>query len=244
MFTNEEDLKSPLKNTMQIAIVHPNPQQNELSKKILERVTPEFKERLKFTNYANYKDIYKDLNKNPFTQEGQSFKRGLINEKWLDDLYNKRPALIIYFYFIPNGANKPLEEKKIYENIAEIKKYDEIVYVVLFIISKDMKENPYNFNIDMDKPYNLRKMVSKELIFEFPDDNIWKYLDLGNIYNTILHFTRLYYRVYKIKIKDKKIKSTSREEKIECNIMLGVLSVMKSKKLIYSKSKYLDEAYY
>ena len=244
MFTNEEDLKSPLKNTMQIAIVHPNPQQNELSKKILERVTPEFKERLKFTNYANYKDIYKDLNKNPFTQEGQSFKRGLINEKWLDDLYNKRPALIIYFYFIPNGANKPLEEKKIYENISEIKKFDEIVYVVLFIISKDMKENPYNFNLDMDKPYNLRKMVSKELIFEFPDDNIWKYLDLGNIYNTILHYTRLYYRVYKIKIKDKKIKSTSREEKIECNIMLGVLSVMKSKKLIYSKSKYLDEAYY
>ena len=244
MFSNEEDLKSPLKNTMQIAIVHPTPQQNELSKKILERVTPEFKERLKFTNYANYKDIYKELNKHPFTQEGQSFKRGLINEKWLDDLYNKRPALIIYFYFIPNGANKPLEEKKIYENIAEIKKYDEIVYVVLFIISKDLKENPYNFNLDMDKPYNLGKMVSKELIFEFPDDNIWKYLDIGNIYNTILHYTRLYYRVYKIKIKDKKIKSTSREEKIECNIMLGVLSVMKSKKLIYSKSKYLDEAYY
>jgi len=244
MFENEEELKSPLRNTMQIAVVHPNPQQNELSKKILERVTPEFKERLNFTNYSNYKDIYKDLNKLLFTQEAQTFRKGLINQKWLDELYNKRPGLIMYFYFIPNGANKPLEEKKIYENITEIKKYDEIVYIVLFIISKDTKENPYNFNLDMDKPYNLRKIIPKELIFEFPDDNIWKILDIGNVYSTVLQYTRLYYRVYKIKIKDKKIKSTSREEKIECNIMLGVLSIMKSKKLVYSKSKYLDEAYF
>ena len=122
MFENEEELKSPLRNIMQIAIVHPNPQQNELSKKILERVTPEFKERLNFTNYSNYKDIYKDLNKLLFTQEAQTFRKGLINQKWLDELYNKRPGLIMYFYFIPNGANKPLEEKKIYENITEIKK--------------------------------------------------------------------------------------------------------------------------
>ena len=244
MFEDEEELKSPLRNTMQIAVVHPNFQQNELSKKLLERVTPEFKERLKFTNYSNYKDIYKDLSKLPFTQEGQTFKKGLINGRWLDELYNKRPALIMYFYFVPNGANKPLEEKKIYENIAEIKKYDEIVFIILFIISKDMKENPYNFNLDTDKPYNLRKMVSKELIFEFTDDNIWKMIDIGNLYNYVLHYTRLYYRVYKIKIKDKKIKSTSREEKIECNIMLGVLSIMKSKKLVFSKSKYLDEAYF
>ena len=243
MFESEEALKTPLKNTMQIAIVHPNSQENEYSKKILERVTPEFKGRLKFTNYKNYTDIYKDLNKLPFTQEGQTFKRGLFSENWLEELYNKRPALIMYFYFIPNGADKNLEEKKIYENITEIKKYDELVYIVLFIISKDQKENPYNFNIDIDKPFNLRKIISKELIFEFVDDNIWKFIDIGNLYNTILHYTRLYYRVYKIKIKDKKIKSTSKEEKIECNIMLGVLSILKSKKLIYNKSKYLDEAY-
>ena len=242
MFENEEALKTPLKNTMQIAIVHPSSQEKDYSKKILEKVTPEFKGRLKFTNYTNYKDIYKDLNKLPFIQEG-TFRKGLLNENWIEELYNKRPGLIMYFYLIPNGADKNLEEKKIYENIAEIKKYDELVYIVLFIISKDQKENPYNFNIDVDKPYNLRKIIPKELIYEFIDDDILKYIDITNMYNTILHYTRLYYRVYKIKIKDKKIKSTSREEKIECNIMLGVLSIIKSKKLVYNKSKYLEEAY-
>ena len=210
MFENEDDLKCPLKNIMQIAIIHPNPQQNELSKKILERAVPEFKDRLNFTYYTNYKDIYKDFTKHPFTQEVPNSKKGLLNKNWLDELYNKRPALIIYFYFIQNGANKSAEEKKIFETLSEIKKCDELVYIVLFIISKDMQENPYNFNIDLDKPFNLRKIVSKELIFEFGDDNIWKLLDMGNIYHTILHYTRLYYRVYKIKIKDKKIKSTTR----------------------------------
>ena len=244
MFENEEELKKPLENIMQIAIVHPNYQPTELSKKILERVTPEYKGRLNITFYKDYKEIYQDLSKLSFNPEGQSYKKGLLNLNSLNELYTKRPAFIMYFYFVPKGANKVLEEKKLYENISEIKKSDEIVYIMLFIISKDNKENPYNFNIDEDRPYNLRKLISKELIFEFFDEIIWKIMDMGNMYNTVIHYTRLYYRVYKIKLKDKKIKSTSREEKIECNIMLAILTILKSKKLFYSKSKYLDEAFY
>ena len=243
MFENEDELKNPFQNKMHIAFLHPNPSKNDLTKKILEKVTPEFKDRLIFTNYTNYKDIYKDLTKLTFSQEAKSFKKGLINQNIINELYNQRPALIIYFHFVPNGANKNLEEKKLYENISEIKKYDELVYIMLFIITKDTKDNPYNFNIDEDKPYNLRKLILKELIFEFSDEAIWKIMDINNVYNSVIHYTRLYYRVYKIKIKDKKIKSTSREEKIECNIMLGVLSILKSKKLIYTKNKYLEEAY-
>ena len=244
MFENEEELKKPLENIMQIAIVHPNYQPTELSKKILERVTPEYKGRLNITFYKDYKEIYQDLSKLSFNPEVQSYKKGLLNLNSLNELYTKRPAFIMYFYFVPKGANKVLEEKKLYENISEIKKSDEIVYIMLIIISKDNKENPYNFNIDEDRPYNLRKLISKELIFEFFDETIWKIMDMGNMYNTVIHYTRLYYRVYKIKLKDKKIKSTSREEKIECNIMLGILTILKSKKLFYSKSKYLDEAFY
>ena len=244
MFENEEELKKPLENIMQLAIVHPNYQPTELSKRILERVTPEYKGRLNFTFYKDYKEIYQDLSKLSFNPEVQSHKKGLLNLNSLNELYTKRPAFIMYFYFVPKGANKVLEEKKLYENIAEIKKSDEIVYIMLFIISKDNKDNPYNFNIDEDRPYNLRKLISKELIFEFFDEIIWKIMDMGNMYNTVIHYTRLYYRVYKIKLKDKKIKSTSREEKIECNILLAVLTILKSKKLSYSKSKYLDEAFF
>ena len=243
MFGSEEDLNNSIPNSMIISIIHPNPQKIDLSQKILEKTGYDFKERLKFIYTQNYKDIYKDLDSQNIEKEPLSSK-GIINKKWMDDLCNRRPALIIYFYQIPNGADKSSEEKKIYEQLTEIKKLDDLVYIFLFIICKDMKENPYNFNSDdPQKSYNLRNIIQKEFLFEFPNDEIWRIIDLGNFSSNIIHYSRLYYRKYKNKIKEKKIKATSREEKIEYNIMLGILSIIKTKKFIYNKSKYLDEAY-
>ena len=241
MFGNEEDLNNPIPNSMLISIVHPNPTKNDLSQRILEKTGFDLKERLKITYVSNYRNIY-NLDKPSPQKESQSSK-GLINSKWIDDVCNKKPSLIIYFYQIPNGANKSLEEKKIYDNITEIKKCDELVYIFLFIISKDTKENPYNFNSDEVKANNLRNLVQKEYIFELNHDEIWKVIDMGNFVTNMTHFCRLYYRRYKMKIKEKKVKATSREEKIECNIKLGILSIIKSKKIKYLKSKYFEEAY-
>ena len=244
MFNNEEELKNSIPNTMNISIIYPNPKKNDLSQKVLEKIGLDFKERLKFSCVTAVKDIYKDLEIISFQKEKVQPSNGLINKKWMDDLFTKRPALIIYYYKIPNGANKAAEEKKIYESISEIRNYDELVYIFLFIICKDTKENPYNFNSDdTQKAYNLRNIIQKELIFEFPTDEIWKYIDLGNFANNVLHYTRLYFRKYKSKIKEKKVKANSREEKIECDVMLGVLSIVKTKKIYYTKSKYLEEAY-
>ena len=120
MFGNEDDLKNSIPNSMRVTIIHPTPQKNDLSQRILDKTELSLKERLKFNCISNYKDIYKDLDK-PFQQDQESSK-GLINRKWIDDICNRRPALIIYFYHIPNGANKSLEEKKIYESLQEIKK--------------------------------------------------------------------------------------------------------------------------
>ena len=243
MFGKEGDLNNSIPNTMKITIVHPNPSKNELSQRIIERAGNDLKERLKFTCTSNYKDIYKDLDK-PLSQQQSQSTKGLINNKWISDLCNRRPALILYFYEIPNGTNKSMEEKKIYDILSEIKKNDDLVYIFLFIISKDIKENPYNFNDDnMQRPNNIRNLIQKEYIFELSNDEIWKIIDLGNFITNIVHFCRLYYRRFKNKIKEKKVKATSREEKIEYNIMLGVLSIIKSKKAIYTKSKYFDEAY-
>ena len=242
MFGNEEELKKSIPNTIRVAIINSNSQKNDLSQRILQKIGFDFKERLKIICTLNYNDIYKDLDKLSFQKDTQASK-GLINSKWIDDICNKRPALIIYYHYIPNGANKSLEEKKIYENVIEIKKYDELVSIFLFIISSDMKENPYNFNSDAQKQYNLRNLVSKECIFVFPDEEFWKMIDFGNFCNNIIHFSRLYYKRYKNKIKEKKVKAGSREEKIEYNIILAVLSIIKTKKIAYNKNKYLDEAY-
>ena len=244
MLENEEDLKSIPSNIMQIGIIHPAPPKQGFTQKIIECAPPEYKERLNFLWFQTHKDIYKDLDKHPFNKDSKNFKKGLINKNWLDEIYKRRPALIIYFYFISNGADKNSEEKKIYENIAEMKKLDELVHIILFIIRKDKNENPNYFNFEEERPFNIRKLLSRELIYEFPDEEIWKFIDLGKIYNIIHQQTRSYYHDYKRKLRERTTKSTSREEKIEYDIMLGVLTIIKSKKQVYTKSKYFDEAYY
>ena len=111
MFGNEEELKNSIPNSMRVSIINPTPQKNDLSQRVLNSIGFDYKERLKFTCTSNHNDIYKDIDKFSFNQESQSSK-GLINIKWIDDLCNRRPALIIYYYHIPKGANKSLEEKK------------------------------------------------------------------------------------------------------------------------------------
>ena len=39
-----------------------------------------------------------------------------------------------------------------------------------------MKENPYNFNFnDRQKPFYLKNFISKDRLYTFPDEQIWKY---------------------------------------------------------------------
>ena len=244
MLENEEDLKSLPSNIMQIAILHPSPPKPNFTQKIIECAPADFKERLKFSWFKTYKDIYTDLDKHPFNKDSKNFKKGLINKNWLDEIYNRRPALIIYFHFTTPGADRNTEERKIYENLSEMKKCDELIHIILFIIRKDKKENPFFFNFEEERPFNIRKLIDKELIYEFQDEEIWKFIDLGKIYNIIFQQTRAYYHDYKRKLRERTTKSISREEKIEYDIMLGVLTIIKSKKQIYTKSKYFDEAYF
>ena len=110
-----------------------------------------------------------------------------------------------------------------------MKKLDELIHIILFIIRKDKNENPNYFNFEEERPFNIRKLLLRELIYEFPDEEIWKFIDLGKIYNIIFQQTRAYYHDYKKKLRERATKSTSREEKIENDIMLGVLTIIKSK---------------
>ena len=147
MLENEEDLKSLPSNIMQIAILHPSPPKPNFTQKIIECAPADFKERLKFSWFKTYKDIYTDLDKHPFNKDSKNFKKGLINKNWLDEIYNRRPALIIYFHFTTQGVDRNTEERKIYENLSEMKKCDELIHIILFIIRKDKKENPFFFQM-------------------------------------------------------------------------------------------------
>ena len=171
--------------------------------------------------------------------------KGLIDTRWLEDITNNKPCLIILYYYIEeNNTNLESEQQKIYNILEEIKKNDDTVSIFLFIIFKDNPENPYPFESeDKSKKYNLRNIIDKELIFVFPDEEIWKYFEFSSFCSNIIFYARQYYMKLKAKIIEKKNKASRPEEKIEYNIMLGVLSTIKSKKIEPQISKYFEQAY-
>ena len=242
MYDNEDDLNISLPRTLRIAIINPLVPKTDLAKKILDKTSYEYKERLKFTLYTNTKNLYPTQ---PFhLEEQKSSSKGLIDNNWFKDITQNRPCLIILYYHIDEKANLEAEQQKIYNLLESIKKNDNNISIFLFIIFKDNPENPYPFESDdKTKRYNLRNVIGKEFIFVFPDEEIWKYFEFPNFCSNVLFYARQYYMKLKLKIKDKKSKANRNEEKIEYNIMLGVLSTIKSKKIEQQESKYFEQAY-
>ena len=241
MYDDEDELNASLTRTLRIAIINPLVPKTDLAKKILEKTSYEYKERLKFSLFTNIKDLYKP--QNDISLEEKTSK-GLIDKKWLDDITQKMPCLIILYYHIDEKANLESEQQKIYTLLEDIKKNDNNISIFLFIIFKDNPEDPYPFESeDKSKKYNLRNIINKDFIFVFPDEEIWKYFEFPNFCSNVLYYARQYYKILKIKIKEKKLKATRPEEKIEYDIMLGVLSTIKSKKIEPQESKYFEQAY-
>ena len=241
MYDNEDDLNICLPRILRIAIINPLVPKTDLAKKILEKTSYEYKERLKFTLYTNANDLYKAKT---LPLEEQKSSKGLLDIKWFKDITQNRPCLIILYYHIDEKANLESEQQKIYNLLENIKKNDNNISIFLFIIFKDNPDNPYPFESeDKSRRYNLRNIISKEFIFVFPDEEIWRYFEFPNFCENVVFYSRQYFMKLKIIIKDKKSKANKTEEKIECNIMLGVLSTIKSKKIEPQESKYFEQAY-
>ena len=157
---------------------------------------------------------------------------------------NVIPSLIIIHYKIPIGANKESEEKNIYQILEEIRSYSKTCIIIFILISEDMEENPYNFNIeDKTKPYCIKNYMHKNDFYIFQVEEIWKTNEFINICNKIYLNSAEFYRKYKKKYKEKREKTKIREERIEYDIKLGILSSIKSKQNKVKKNKYLKEAY-
>ena len=240
MYDNEDELGNSLPRILRIAIINSKIPTTDLSQKILEKTSYEYKERLKFIILQNVKDLYR---KKDLSSQEKIYK-GLIDKNWLEDITKNNPCLIILYYHIDEKANVEEEHQKIYNLLQDIKKIDNNISIFLFIIFKDNQENPYPFESeDKSQKYNLRNIINKEFIFVFPDEEIWKYFEFPNFCSNVIFFARQYYLKLKVKVKEKKVKATRPEEKIECDIMLGVLSNIKSKKIEAQESKYFEQAY-
>ena len=241
MFGSEEEYKIPLTNSLRVAIVSHNIQNIELATKIQEKVLIGYKKKLQFTHVDNINDLFKfrEVNKEENTN-------GLIDKRWISNVINFIPSVIILNFQIQSIESKESDEKTIYQFSEEIKKYTKNCAIFLIIICKDYQENQnqYNFNFDDKlKPYYLKNYINKDNFYIFQDEQIWKYNEFIDICNKILSSGRQFYRVNKKSFKERRTQSKSREEKIEYDIKLGIISVIKTQKENMNESKYLEEAY-
>ena len=248
MFGDEnENYITPL-NLIKITIVDEVASEGKISefhKMICNKINPDYRDKLKILYLSKINDIYQNISLTIEDKQSQ----GLINTQWIDEISNQRPSIILLYHYIKENSNKEEEENKIRKKIEEIFKHDNCVYIYLFIICPPENPNGPNENYnslkddDKNNPHCLRKLLAKDFIYIFPTKEIWKYIELTKLCNNLILCSRDYYRKIKNKISEARDNSLNTEEMIKYDIMLGILSLIKSKKKESCVSKHLKEAY-
>ena len=242
-----ENTITPL-NLIKIAIVDEATSEglsNKIHEMICDKINPDYRDKLRISYINKINDLYSSVSLTIEDKQSQ----GLINTQWIDEISVKRPSIILFYYYIKENSNKEEEENKIYKIIEDVFKHDSCVYIYLFIVCPP--ENPngpsenYNSLKDDDKnnPHCLRKLLTKDFIYIFPTKEILKYIELNKLCNNLILCSRDYYRKIKSKITEARDNSLNTEEMIKYDIMLGILSLIKSKKKESCVSKHLKEAY-
>ena len=239
MFGDESQNKLTITNTMKIAIVDNEGSNNELYTMIFDTISKEFVDKLKISYIYHINDLYQNI-----SQKLEEKFNGLVNRQWIEEISTIRPSVIILYYYIKEGSTKEDEEIKLSKIIDDISLNDKYVYIYLFIIVPQQELDIYQHLKDDEKsPNAIRKKLSKDFIYVFSSKEIWKTIELSKLCNNLIICSRNYYKQLKEDIKNKKNESMHSEEIIKYDIMLGILSTIKSKKEEICVSKHLKEAY-
>jgi hypothetical protein len=206
---------------------------------IFDKINKDLEDKLKISSIYNLSDLYKNISE-PFEEKSQE----LLNTQWIEEISTLRPSVIILYYYINEGNTKEDEEIKISKIIDDIQEKDQYVYIYLFVIVPPQEFDIYQHLKDDDKSQNaIRKKLSKDFIYIFPSKEIWKTIELSKLCNNLIICSRNYYKQLKEALKNKKENSNHSEEIIKYDIMMGILSTIKSKKKEACVSKHLKEAY-
>ena len=239
MFGDDNKNKLTLLNTMKITIVDSQGANNELCQMIYAKITKEYVDKIKISSIQNISDLYHNL-----SQREEEASQGLLNTLWMEEISTSRPSVIILYYYIKEGSTKEEEEIKISKIIEEISQNDKNVYVYLFIMVPPQEVDIYQHLKDDDKsPNAIRKKLERDFIYIFTSKDITKTIELSKLCNSLIICSTNYYRKVKKEIMTKKNESMNLEEIIKYDIMMGILSTLKSKKKEICLSKHLKEAY-
>ena len=241
MFGNELEYTIPLPNSMRIAIINQNYKNLEIITKIQEKILFTNKKQIQFVLVENVKKLFK------YKEDKQKENnKGLMNKRWINNIINYIPSLIILNYQINSGSNKENEEKNLCNILGQIRQYSKSCYIMVNIINRDIQDNDNNLTFNFDdkqKPYYLKAYLPKDCFYIFKEEEIWESIEFIEICTKILFYSREFYKSKKKKYQEKRSKSTTREEKIIYDIKLGIISSIKSQKEQILESKYLEEAY-
>ena len=226
MFGDENQNKLTITNAMKIAIVDSDGTDNELYGMIFDKIGKEFEDKLKISYIYNLNDLYKNI-----TENIEEKCQGLLNTQWIEEISTLRPSVIILYYYIKEGSTKEEEEIKISKIIEEIQERDQYVYIYLFIIVPQQEFDIYqHLKEDEKSPNAIRKKLLRDFIYIFQSKEIWKTIELAKLCSSLIICSRNYYKQIKESIKNKKNESMHAEEFIKYDIMMGILSTIKSKK--------------
>ena len=239
MFGNEEENKNALPDAMRIALLTKTNTNPDLPLNIQERIIKLKNKKIEFILVDNVKDLFKNIN---FKKDDHI--KGLIDKNWINIFSNFLPSVILLYYEVQIGINKEADEKAIYNILEEINNNYKHAIIFLIIVCKDIRENPFylNFN-DRQKPFYLKNFLTKDRLYFFPDEQIWKNFQFDEICKNIYNFSYQFYKLQHRNYKEERNRATTREEKIENDIKLGILSRIKTKKINFEFSKYFEEAY-
>ena len=239
MFGDDNKNKLTLLNTMKITIVDNEGDNNELCQMIYAKISKEYVDKIKISSIQNISDLYHNISKNK-----EEASQGLLNTLWMEEISTSRPSVIILYYYIKEGSSKEEEEINISKIIEEISQNDKNVYIYLFIMIPPQEIDIYQHLKDDDKsPNAIRKKLERDFIYIFTSKDITKTIELSKLCNSLIICSRNYYRKLKEEIMTKKNESMNLEEFIKYDIMMGILSTIKSKKKEICLSKHLKEAY-
>ena len=239
MFGDDNKNKLKLLNSMKITIVDSEGANNELYQMIYGKISNEYIDKLKISSIQNINDLYQNTSQNK-----EESSQGFLNTLWVEEITTSRPSVIILYYYIKEGSTKEEEEVKISNIIDAISIYDKNVYIYLFIMIPPQELDIYQHLKDDDKsPNAIRKKLDKDFIYIFTSNDITKTIELSKLCNSLIICSRNYYKKLKVEVDTKKNESMNLEEIIKYDIMLGILSTIKSKKKEICLSKHLKEAY-
>ena len=238
MFSDESQNDVVLINRLNIAIVDLKEGENDLYNILTNKMKEEpFK--FNILLLKNLEQLYNTISYSFYDKNN-----ALLNMQWIDWVYNKRPSTIILYHYIKEGSTKEKEEIYISEIINKIKSNDQNLPLYLFIIVPHLEYDKYQHLKDDDKsPNSLRKKLKKENFYIFSSKEILKNVDIKKLYDNLVIYSRNYYKQIKNVMKSKIKEAPNEEEVIKYSIMIGVISIIKSKRKNKFYSKYLKEAY-